>query len=245
MSESTPIAAVISIGAMARNDLWNETKPVRTAHATTTLITAGAHLIIVDPGLPAVALEQRLAERAGKSAADITDVFLTSWRPAHRRALALFPNARWFMSDTEIATARQLFTVTLANIGSEPDAASELISQDQALLNRFTPAPDKIAPGVDLFPLGGCTPGQAGLIVSQPTTTLVVAGGAVATLEHFLRGKVTPDCYDIKQALGSLAEIYEIADVIIPGYDNQFVNPRSLAAGAGTLGEIEGMGLDL
>ena len=56
---------VISIGTLSRNRLWNEGQPVRTPHATTTLIRAGKRTIIVDPGLPPSALGARLFERTG------------------------------------------------------------------------------------------------------------------------------------------------------------------------------------
>jgi hypothetical protein len=44
---------IISIGAMACNLQWQETRPVRTQHATTTLVVDGERKILVDPSLPA------------------------------------------------------------------------------------------------------------------------------------------------------------------------------------------------
>ncbi len=232
MSEGIFSVSVISIGAMACNDMWEEKQPVRTAHATTTLIVTGDHRILVDPGLPPAALEQRLSERTGLKPTEVTDLFLTCWRPAHRRALGLFSDARWWMAEAERAAARQMLEITSSKIGSDRDETRAMVDEDLALLARTANAPDKIAAGVDLFPLSGFTPGQAGLIVSMADSTTVVAGGAVATREHFLSGKVPPDCFDVKAALTSLAEIYEIADVIVPGYDNQFNNPRAYAGNA-------------
>lgn len=241
MNETIFSVSVISIGAMACNDLWQEKHPVRTAHSTTTLIAAGEQRILVDPALPAPALEQRLAERTGLKPSDVTDIFLTCWRPVHRRAIRLFGDARWWMGEAERAAARQMLEVTSGKIGTERDEARARVDEDLAILARTSDAPDKLAPGVDLFPLAGFTPGQAGLIVSMADSTTIIAGGAVATREHFLSGKVPPDCYDVNAALASLAEIYEISDIIVPGYDNQFNNPRSytgnaeLMAGLGTL----------
>jgi len=232
MNESTFSVSVISIGTMACNDLWKEKQPVRTAHATTTLITTADKQILIDPALPSAALEQRIAERTGLKPSDVTDVFLTCWRPAHRRALRLFSEARWWMAEAERAVAKQMLDVTSSRIGPDQDEPRSLVDDDIATLARTADAPDKLAPGVDLFPLAGFTPGQAGLIVSMAESTIVIAGGAVATREHFLAGKVTPDCYDVKAAMASLAEIYEIADIIVPGYDNQFNNPRSYSGNA-------------
>ncbi len=245
MSETVFSVSVISIGAMACNDMWKEKQPVRTAHATTILISAGESRILVDPALPALALEQRLSERTGLKPADITDIFLTCWRPAHRRALKLFPDARWWMGETERATARQMLETTSSKIGPQRDEARALVDEDLAQLARTTNAPDKLATGVDLFPLAGFTPGQTGLIVALPESTLVIAGGAVATRDHFLSGRVPPDCYDAKAALASLAEIYEIADIIIPGYDNQFNNPRTFSGATGLFPEVGSVDLDI
>ena len=55
----------------------------------------------------------------------------------------------------------------------------------------------------------------------------MIAGDAVPTLDHFLAGQVLPDSVDIKAAHESMSEVYEIADVIVPGHDNLFLNPRA------------------
>ena len=47
------------------------------------------------------------------------------------------------------------------------------------------------------------------------------------TLDHFLAGQVLPGSFDLRQAQESLREVYEIADLIVPGHDNLFANPRS------------------
>jgi hypothetical protein len=95
------------------------------------------------------------------------------------------------------------------------------------LLESIQPAEDKLAEQVDLFPLFGYTPGTTGLLIAAPTTTTLVAGDAVPTLDHFLAGQIMPDAYDINGAGESMREVYEIADLIVPGHDNLFANPRS------------------
>jgi len=37
---------------------------------------------------------------------------------------------------------------------------------------------------------------------------------------------VMPDAYDIDAAGEAMREVYEIADLIVPGHDNVFANPR-------------------
>jgi len=85
---------VISIGALSVHELWERQGAARTPHATTTLVRSGDRRILVDPGLPPQVIAARLAERAGLEPDDISDVFLTCFRPSHRWGLGPFPRAR-------------------------------------------------------------------------------------------------------------------------------------------------------
>src|SRR5437660_1625976 len=78
---ASPRFDIISIGTLSRNILWNEPQPVRTPHATTTLVRVGKRNILVDPALPAIVLGARLLERAGLRPEQIDTVFLTNFRP--------------------------------------------------------------------------------------------------------------------------------------------------------------------
>lgn len=221
---------VLSIGTLDRNRLWNESAPVRTAHATTSLIRTGSgrseRLIIVDPGLPAVAIAARLAERSGIAPARVTTVFLTNFTPAHRAGLDAFGHAEVLMWEPEIEHARRDLEDRLSRESDDDDLRRSL-EADLKLLARIAPAPDKLAPDIDLFPLPGHTPGTCGLLITSAALTTLLAGDAVPTLDHFLAGQVLPDAHNIAQAQSSLTEAYEIADLIIPGHDNLFTNPRT------------------
>jgi glyoxylase-like metal-dependent hydrolase (beta-lactamase superfamily II) len=207
---------IISIGTLSRNLLWQETSPRRTGHSTTTLIQAGKRLIVVDPGLPAPALQARFNERVGGRLKDVTDVFLTHLSNDAVSGLELFEHAKWWCSEAERdALARR--------VDLETGEAALL----RNLLKRLSAAPDKLAPAVDLFPLPGYTTGTCGLLVAAALSTTLITGPAVASLDHFLAGQVLPDVQLLDQAKESLTEVYEIADVIVPGYDNWFSNPRA------------------
>ncbi|MCE9591210.1 MAG: MBL fold metallo-hydrolase [Planctomycetes bacterium] len=218
---------VISIGALSRHELWPKQGEARTPHSTTTLVRSGEHNILVDPGLPAQAIVARLDERSGLQPDDITDVFLTNFRPAHRRGVIAFPKARWHISEME----REFIGVALIEQHKQApdDAIKTLIEQDIALLKKFHSAPDRIAKQVDLFPLPGFTPGTCGLLLSLTNSTTLIAGDAVASQEHLEQGRVLRGCYDSEQARESLLEAIEIADIIIPGHDNIMVNPSRRA----------------
>lgn len=219
---------VISIGALSRHELWPKQVEVHTAHATTSLIRSGDAVILVDPGLPAQVISARLAERTGLTVEDVTHIFLTNFRPAHRRGLPAFAHAKWLVSEME----REFIGRHLVEqFKHEQDASlRQLIEQDIALLKRCQAAPDRIAPQVDLFPLPGFTPGTCGLVLSQMTSTVLVAGDAVATAEHLEQGRVLRGCYDAQQARDSFMEVVEIADLIIPGHDNILPNPARRVA---------------
>lgn len=214
---------IISIGALAVHDLWEHQGEARTPHATTTLVRSGDHRILVNPGLPGPAIAARLGERSGLSPEDISDVFLTSFMPDHRSGIEAFPNARWLVTETERETVGRML---VERFGEEEDPdAKDLLRREIAILQRCKPAPDRIAPHVDLFPLHGFTAGSCGLLLSEPRRTVLIAGGAIGTSEHLEQGRVLRNCYDIEAAQESFKEAIEIADVLVPGYDNILLNP--------------------
>jgi glyoxylase-like metal-dependent hydrolase (beta-lactamase superfamily II) len=215
---------IISIGTLSRNRLWNETEAKRTPHSTCSLIRTGKQTLLVDPGLPAQILVARLNERTGLSPGDIDAIFLTNFRPSHRAGVMAFEGTKLFIHENEQQAVRQYLKVRLEE--TEDDAERGVLRRELDLVELCTPAPDKLAENVDLFPLFGPTPGNCGLLITSPMTSILVTGDAVATQDHFLAGQVLPDCVDLEAAQESLKEVYEIADLIVPAHDNIFVNPR-------------------
>lgn len=218
---------VISIGALESHPLWSERGPVRTGHATTTLIQTGDRKILIDPGLPAQALTARLHERSGLLPNQITDVFLTCFKPDTTRALAAFENATWWLHENEregmgVPLIQQLQRI--AAEGEEPELQKAL-ERDVALLKRCKTAPDQFVEQIDLFPLFGVTPGLCGLIISEAMHTTVICGDAVPTVEHMEQGKILQSAWDLDQARESLSEAIEIADILVLGRDNIAFNP--------------------
>ncbi len=214
---------IISIGTLSHHELWPVEATARTAHATTTLIRSSGHTILVDPALPKQVLVARLAERAGIGPSEVTHVFLTNFRPAHRWGLPAFTDARWLISEMERETIGKHLVEQLQESQDRP--TQDVLKQEIALLNRCEAAPDRLADQVDLFPLPGYTQGTCGLLLSQMNSTALIAGDAVATEEHLNQGRVLRGALDVAQARESLTEVVEIADVIVPGHDNVLLNP--------------------
>ena len=234
---------VISIGALEAHPLWNERDPVRTGHTTTTLIRAqrengggaggsgggggdGGLNILVDPGLPGDILVARLAERANLRPEEITHVFLSSFRPDARRALARFDHATWWIGETERETVGVAMVSQLRGAENTGDASlRSLLAEEIQLLERCAPAPDKLAEGVDLFPLPGVTPGLCGLLLPSGRHTTLICGDAIPTWEHLEQGVVPRWAADASRARESFMEAIEIADLLVLGRDNLVVNP--------------------
>ncbi len=217
---------IISIGTLSCNLLWQESAVVRSQHATTTLITDGKRRILVDPSLPAEALEARLFERTGTKFNSITDVFCTTLRPDARRALPGLDHARWWCGETE----REWYTQELTALGESADRLesddARKIEHDLAIARRFQPAPEAFGDQISLYPVPGATVGCAGLLLTPTMFTIVLAGPAAATREHIERGMVLPRCADKDRAMESLTDLLELADVIVPGFDNMVLSPK-------------------
>ena len=241
---------VISIGTFAAHPLWGERRPVRTGHATTTLIRTREEVIVVDPGLPSQALAARLGERANISPDDVTIVFLTSYHPDTHRGIDAFENARWLIHRTE----REMVGVPMVSalrhaVEQDQEELREQIERQVAILHRFEEAPETLAEGVDLFPLPGVTPGMCGLLVAtgdggagrgavraehelgaagegaEDDRTVLVCGDAIPTVEHLHTGRVVNNAGNVEQAKASFAEAVEIADWLVLGRDNAVPSP--------------------
>jgi glyoxylase-like metal-dependent hydrolase (beta-lactamase superfamily II) len=175
-----------------------------------------------------------LHERTGLAPKDITDVMLTSFSPEHTRGLAAFEKASWWVHEREretvgvsLATAlKDLYTRSEGQGGvAKDESLLTILQRDISLLSRCQPVPQSLADRVDIFPLSGVSPGCCGLLISHPRCTVLIAGDSVPTQEHAEQGKVPQHAADLEQARASFEEAIEIADLIVPGRDNVFVNP--------------------
>ena len=217
--------SVISIGTLSRNRLWGESVAIRTAHATTTAVWDEHRLILVDPSLPAAALGAVFNERTGKTLSAVTDVFCTTLRPVHRRSIRALTHANWWVHEAELESYRDKLKDLLDAAERAESEDVDALDEDLKLLDRFRPAPEQFGEGITVYPLAGATAGSAGLLLTPSTTTVVIAGDAAVTAEHILRGQVWDGCDDIEQAIRTMQDFLELADVIVPGHDNATLVP--------------------
>ena len=123
---------------------------------------------------------------------------------------------------------------------SEHDAALEHGDQQHAetlarhlhALERIVPTEESPAPGIDLFPSLGVTPGCCGLLLPHEGKTVLVAGDAVASEAHLLAGQILP-CSDRETAQASFLEAVEIADLIVCGRDGMIPSPGRVPESSG------------
>jgi len=217
---------IISIGTLARNPFWGETGSVRPSHATTTLIRDGETNLLVDPSVPAELMAHRLDERVGLRPEQIDRVFLTSFRPVHRRSIALFKEAEWLLAEAEReAVNAHLNALVRGSDGGEIETSYEELSEELELLGRTQAAGDKLTPSVHLFPSPGVTPGSTALLIAEERTA-IVAGDAIITREHYEQGRVFERCVNHDAARESFLAISEVADLIVPGHGNLFLADR-------------------
>ena len=216
---------IISIGAMARNMLWNESADVRIQHATTTLVCDGEFRVLVDPSLPADVLAARLFERTGLRPSDISAIFCTTLRPDSRRSIEAFKDIPWYCSEME----KEWYSHKLAGLADSAQRLSpedvENIETELRIVEKFTVAPDSLSSQISLYPMAGVTPGCCGLLLTPNTSTVIITGPAVPTRGHLERGMVWEESLDLDEALKSMSEVFEMADVIIPGFDNVCFSP--------------------
>jgi glyoxylase-like metal-dependent hydrolase (beta-lactamase superfamily II) len=98
----------------------------------------------------------------------------------------------------------------------------------------WNPPPEKLTPGVDLYPTFGHTPGHVPVLLYSLSQSTIIAGDAVLAREHFDRGDLGDKPLNLAKAKTSLPNVIETADIIVPGHDNVFV----CRGGGGRLWEV-------
>ncbi len=204
---------VLTIGHLSRNKFWGESddQAYRAPLCTSTLIKLGDRTIVVDPGCAPNEMAHVLHQRTGLRPEAVDTVFLTHFHGDHRVGITAFPQARWCMAASEI----QAWTAQVA-----PD------STERHLLSRLEPVVDELAPGITLLPTPGHTSTHTSLSFRSAGWHVVVAGDAAMTQDFFLARDVYFNTVDRAAAVQSIETIADLADIVVPGHDNYFLNRR-------------------
>jgi glyoxylase-like metal-dependent hydrolase (beta-lactamase superfamily II) len=208
---------VLVIGHLSRNKFWGESddQAYREPLCTSTLIRTAEQNIVVDPACGPPEMARLLDRRAGLELGDIGTVFLTHFHGDHRAGVDAFQAAELCIGAEEKRIWEQLL----------PDHGP-----DRDLLERARPVEGSLAPGIELVPTPGHTLGHVSLLLRNAGLNVVIAGDAAMTRDFFFARDWYFNTVDPEQAVRSLDAIARIADIVVPGHDNQFV-ARPRAAG--------------
>ena len=201
---------VLNIGCFSRNMFWGEKQDqaYRDAICTSTLIK-GDKNIIVDPSLPPEQMAKTLYDRSGLRPDNIDFVFITHAHGDHFVGIECFPNAIWYMNRHEIDALKNSADV-----------------RDQNLAHQIQPPSDAFVKDIELVHLPGHTFNTTGLKFNSRDGVIIACGDAVMTRDYFDHAVGHYNSVDVEMVSDTIKALGNMADVIVPGHDNQFLTGR-------------------
>jgi glyoxylase-like metal-dependent hydrolase (beta-lactamase superfamily II) len=198
---------IITIGNISRNRYWGESddRAYRSAVCTCTVIRTDAGRLLVDPSLKdKERMAAELDRRTGLRLADIDAVILTHEHGDHHFGLRHFPQARWLAA---------------------PEVA-ERLNRDGQYAERIEPTEGPLMGSVELIPTPGHTLTHHSLRFDCDGLSVVIAADAVMTRDFWRDRQGYFNSADLALAAQSIDMLAQIGDIIVPGHDNYFLNPR-------------------
>jgi glyoxylase-like metal-dependent hydrolase (beta-lactamase superfamily II) len=196
---------IITLGNLSRNRYWGEgdDRARRPAVCTCTLVVTGEARLLVDPSLAeADAMARELDRRTGLKPEAIDAVFLTHEHGDHHFSLRHFGAARWL---------------------AVPAVAARL--NESAQYDRpIEPVEGSLFGTMELIPTPGHTLSHHSLRFDCEGLCVVIAGDAAMTRDFWRQRQGYSNSADFELAARSIEELAAIADLIIPGHDNYFLN---------------------
>ncbi|MDR1062013.1 MAG: MBL fold metallo-hydrolase [Clostridiales bacterium] len=201
---------VLTIGQFSRNCFWGEDdgRAYRGAVCTSTLVK-GAKNIVADPSLPPEEMAAVLYNRSGLRPEAIDAVFVTHAHGDHYVGIECFPNAKWYMSATDLEAM-------LASADG----------RERELAGRMIPASPGFVEGVGLLAAPGHTLGTAAMLFDSADGRVAVCGDAAMTRDFFRARKGYYNSADFALSAQSIDRLAEAADIVVPGHGNYFINRR-------------------
>jgi len=207
---------VLNLGQFSRNRFWGEldSQSYREPLCTSTLVLSIDQKlkILVDPSHPPEEMARILFNRRGIRPADIQAVFVTHEHGDHYVGIEAFDHAPWFMSQTSLEAVR----------GMDGPRAAMLAEKFRGLDARGDP----LLKEMEMLPLPGHTPGTMGLLFQSPHGRVCICGDAVMTRDFFTHRLGYYNSLDFEASTASIQKIAGLADLVVPGHDNYFLNPQ-------------------
>ena len=199
---------IITIGNISRNRYWGEgdERARRAAICTCTLVTLGdGTRLLIDPSLAdEAAMAAELERRTGLRLPEVTAVFVTHEHGDHHFGLKHFPGARWLAA---------------------PPVATALNASGQY------PRPVEAADGrlfgaIDVLHTPGHTLSHHSLRFDCEGRSVLVAADAAMTRDFWRDRRGYFNSADPDLAARTIDDLAAVADVVVPGHDNYFLNAR-------------------
>jgi glyoxylase-like metal-dependent hydrolase (beta-lactamase superfamily II) len=199
---------VITIGNLSRNRYWGESdaRGVRSAVCTCTVIQGEGFRLIVDPSLSnADEMARELDRRTGLKPRDITAAFVTHEHGDHWFGLAHFPEARWLAA---------------------PEVAA-VLNKTNKIPKQMESIAGRLFDDLEILPTPGHTLSHHSLRFDCDGLSVVVAGDAVAARDFWREHRGYYNCADFELSAKTMDKISGLADLVVPGHDNYFLNVNS------------------
>jgi glyoxylase-like metal-dependent hydrolase (beta-lactamase superfamily II) len=203
---------LITIGNISRNLYWGESdeRAHRAALCTCTLVTLGdGTKLLVDPSLTEeAAMAAELDRRTGLRLSDVSAVFLTHEHGDHHFGLKHFPNARW-LAPPPVAAA-------LNDSGQYARKIETVESGERTLFGV-----------IDVLATPGHTLSHHSLRFDCEGLSVVIAADAAMTRDFWRDRRGYFNSVDKEMAARTIESLAALADIIVPGHDNYFLNQRT------------------
>ena len=205
-------------------------------------VTNGEHSFVVDMGFTRPIGERRGREwvcdpevrlkAVGFDPAKVERVVITHMHYDHVGNHALFPNARFFIQEDELAfwTGRYAKYRAL-NHSIEVEDVVTLVRANFEGRVAFTRDRDEIVPGVRVHRASGHTKGMQIVEVPISSGTAVVASDATHYYRHFQEYTPFPVLHDIPGVMDGYEKMRELAsreELILPGHDPEVLKRHPL-----------------
>ena len=195
---------IITIGNISRNRYWGEREDMayRPALCTCTLVQGADFCLLVDPSLKEeAAMAAELNRRTGKQLSDVDAVFITHAHGDHHYGLKHFPQARWLAA---------------------PPVA-ELLNQSGHYQKAVAPATNPLLGELEIIHTPGHTLHHYSLRFAWQGQAIIIAADAAVTRDYWNDRQGYFNSEDFAAATASMAQLAQMADIIVPGHDNYFL----------------------
>jgi glyoxylase-like metal-dependent hydrolase (beta-lactamase superfamily II) len=191
------------------------------------------HTVVIDTGFDQAAATRRERQLLrspdeglrllGVNPREVAHVIITHLHYDHAGNLGLFPRARFYLQDSEMAyaTGRHMGTRFFAH-AYEPDDVLAMVRLAYDGRIQFHDGAGEIVPGISVHHVGGHTLGLQAVRVFTRVGWLVLASDAAHYLDNMLTGRPFPIVADVTQMVQGWATLRQLASEerhIVPGHD--------------------------